>query len=152
MTETLLRYSCFRYSWRTWLVLLFIFMAPLLLNAQETEPKDTAAADESYKEDSAYQNPHKAAILSAIIPGLGQVYNKKYWKVPIVYAGFGTFAFFIHYNEKGYLKWRQAYIDYPDYARLVQMVFDAAVFVANADHAPRLDAPKPTDPHVRCRQ
>jgi hypothetical protein len=44
------------------------------------------------------------------------------------------------------------YIDYPDYARLVQMVFDAAVFVANADHAPRLDAPKPTDPHVRCRQ
>ena len=44
------------------------------------------------------------------------------------------------------------YIDYPDYARLVQMVFDAAVFVANADHAPRLDAPKPTNPHVPCRQ
>jgi hypothetical protein len=44
------------------------------------------------------------------------------------------------------------YIDYPDYARLVQMVFDAAVFVANADHAPRLDGPKPADPHVRCRQ
>jgi hypothetical protein len=44
------------------------------------------------------------------------------------------------------------YIDYPDYTRLVQMVFDAALFVANADHAPRLDAPKPTDPHVRCRQ
>ena len=44
------------------------------------------------------------------------------------------------------------YIDYPDYARLVQMVFDAAVFVANADHPPRLDGPKPTDPHVRCRQ
>jgi Peptidase family M28 len=44
------------------------------------------------------------------------------------------------------------YIDYPDYARLVQMVFDAAVFIANADHAPRLDGPKPTDPHVRCRQ
>jgi hypothetical protein len=44
------------------------------------------------------------------------------------------------------------YIDYPDYARLVQMVFDAALFVANADHAPRLDGPKPADPHVRCRQ
>ena len=37
------------------------------------------------------------------------------------------------------------YIDYPDYARLVQMVFDAALFVANADHAPRLDGPnRPT--------
>jgi putative aminopeptidase FrvX len=44
------------------------------------------------------------------------------------------------------------YIDYPDYARLTQLVFDGAVFVANADHRPRLDAPKPTDPHVRCKQ
>ena len=44
------------------------------------------------------------------------------------------------------------YIDYPDYARLTQMVFDAAVFVGNADHRPRLDAPKPTDPHVKCKQ
>jgi Peptidase family M28 len=44
------------------------------------------------------------------------------------------------------------YIDYPDYARLVQMVLDAAVFVANADHRPQLDAPKPTNPHVPCRQ
>ena len=44
------------------------------------------------------------------------------------------------------------YIDYPDYARLTQMVLDAAVFVANADHRPRLDLPKPADPHVPCRQ
>ena len=44
------------------------------------------------------------------------------------------------------------YIDYPDYSRLVQMVLDAATFVANADHRPRLDAPKPSDPHVPCRQ
>ena len=44
------------------------------------------------------------------------------------------------------------YIDYPDYARLIQLVFDAATFVANADHRPQLSAPKPTDPHVPCRQ
>ena len=44
------------------------------------------------------------------------------------------------------------YIDYPDYSRLVQMVLDAAAFVANADHRPRLDAPKPGNPHVPCRQ
>jgi len=44
------------------------------------------------------------------------------------------------------------YIDYPDYARLTQMVFDAAVSVGNADHRPRLDAPKPTNPHVPCKQ
>ena len=44
------------------------------------------------------------------------------------------------------------YIDYPDYARLARLVFDAALFVADADHAPRLDAPKPANPHVPCRQ
>jgi len=44
------------------------------------------------------------------------------------------------------------YIDYPDYARLTQMVFDGALFVANAEHAPRLDAPKPTNPHIACKQ
>jgi hypothetical protein len=44
------------------------------------------------------------------------------------------------------------YIDYSDYSRLVQMVLDAAVFVANADHRPRLDVPKPSNPHVPCRQ
>jgi hypothetical protein len=44
------------------------------------------------------------------------------------------------------------YIDYPDYVRLTKMVLDAAVFVANADHRPRLDVPKPANPHVPCRQ
>jgi hypothetical protein len=44
------------------------------------------------------------------------------------------------------------YIDYPDYARLTQLLFDGAIFVANADHAPRLSVPKPTNPHVPCRQ
>jgi len=44
------------------------------------------------------------------------------------------------------------YIDYPDYARLTKMVFDAALFVANADHRPALDVPKPANPHVPCKQ
>ena len=44
------------------------------------------------------------------------------------------------------------YIDYPDYARLTQLVFDAALFVANADHRPQLSVAKPADPHVPCRQ
>ncbi|HEY9230453.1 MAG TPA: M28 family peptidase, partial [Gemmatimonadaceae bacterium] len=44
------------------------------------------------------------------------------------------------------------YIDYPDYARLVQMVFDGLTTVANADHRPALSVPKPTSPHAGCRQ
>jgi len=44
------------------------------------------------------------------------------------------------------------YIDYPDYARLTSMVLHAAVFVADADHRPGLDVPKPVNPHVPCKQ
>jgi len=103
------------YAWRTSLVLLFVFILSAEFYAQENERVDTVVADLSFKADSAYQNPQKAAVLSAILPGLGQVYNKKYWKVPIVYAGFGTFAYFIRFNQRGYNKWKQAYIDFPDY-------------------------------------
>jgi hypothetical protein len=44
------------------------------------------------------------------------------------------------------------YIDYPDYARLTQLVFDGAIFVANAAHPPKVSMPKPSNPHVPCRQ
>ncbi len=55
-------------------------------------------------------SPAKASIFSAVIPGLGQVYNKKYWKIPIIYAGFGVFAYFINQNSTEYHKFKEAYI------------------------------------------
>jgi hypothetical protein len=54
-------------------------------------------------------SPRKAAILSAVLPGLGQAYNKKYWKIPIVYAALGTCAGFFIYNNKEYTEARNAY-------------------------------------------
>ncbi|MEO1255823.1 MAG: DUF5683 domain-containing protein [Bacteroidota bacterium] len=53
-------------------------------------------------------DPQRAALLSALFPGLGQVYNKQYWKVPIVLAGVLTFAHFIDYNNKVYHGLRNA--------------------------------------------
>ncbi len=112
MIKTLSRYNLLLIvSWRTSLVLLFVFIMAFEVKAQEPVVVDTTTYSEAYKLDSSYQNPQKAALMSAILPGLGQVYNKKYWKVPIVFAGFGTLGFFIDYNQKGYLKWRLAYID-----------------------------------------
>ncbi len=49
-------------------------------------------------------DPHKATLYSAILPGLGQVYNKKYWKVPIVYAAIGIPAYTYFYNKSWYQK------------------------------------------------
>lgn len=44
-------------------------------------------------------SPHKASIYSAILPGLGQAYNKKYWKIPIVYTGLGVTGYFLINNR-----------------------------------------------------
>lgn len=52
---------------------------------------------------------HKATIYSLILPGLGQAYNKKYWKIPIIYAGFGALAYNISINSKEERKFTEAY-------------------------------------------
>lgn len=54
-------------------------------------------------------SPSKAAFYSAILPGLGQAYNKKYWKIPIVYAAMGTGIYFYISNNKNYNRYRSAY-------------------------------------------
>lgn len=53
--------------------------------------------------------PAKAAFYSAILPGLGQAYNKKYWKIPIVYAAIGTGLYFYIDNNNIYKRYRNAY-------------------------------------------
>lgn len=54
-------------------------------------------------------SPAKAAFYSAVLPGLGQAYNKKYWKIPIVYAALGTGIYFYINNNKEYNRYRDAY-------------------------------------------
>ena len=53
--------------------------------------------------------PAKAAFYSAAFPGLGQAYNKKYWKIPIVYGAIGTALYFYFDNDKVYDRYRNAY-------------------------------------------
>jgi len=53
--------------------------------------------------------PSKAAFYSAVLPGLGQAYNKKYWKIPIVYAALGTGIYFYIDNNNEYKRYRDAY-------------------------------------------
>jgi len=53
--------------------------------------------------------PSKAAFYSAVLPGLGQVYNKKYWKVPLVLGAIGTSGYFYFNNNKKYNQYRTAF-------------------------------------------
>ncbi len=59
---------------------------------------------------SKKKNPKTASWLSAALPGAGQVYNEKYWKVPIVYGAIGTSLFQMSYNNKQYKRFLNAYI------------------------------------------
>lgn len=54
-------------------------------------------------------DPRKATFRSAVLPGWGQAYNKKYWKIPLVYGALGTCAGFFFYNKNEYVAARDAY-------------------------------------------
>ncbi|RNI22414.1 hypothetical protein EFB08_20100 [Rufibacter latericius] len=51
---------------------------------------------------SQWSRPAKAAFYSAVLPGLGQAYNKSYWKIPLVYAAGGVIGYFIYDNNRKY--------------------------------------------------
>jgi hypothetical protein len=56
-------------------------------------------------------SPGKAVLYSAILPGLGQAYNRKYWKIPIIYAGVGVITYFIIFNQQQYSLYNNALIE-----------------------------------------
>ena len=58
--------------------------------------------------------PMKATMLSAAFPGLGQIYNRKYWKIPLVYAGFGSLGYAVIFNGNLYNRYTKAYQDFTD--------------------------------------
>lgn len=59
-------------------------------------------------------NPKKALWLAIVIPGAGQIYNRKYWKLPIVYGGFVGCAYAMRWNNMMYKDYSQAYLDIMD--------------------------------------
>jgi hypothetical protein len=92
-------------------ILVLIFYP--FLNAQESKTDTITGADSTVLKHS----PRKAVIMSAVLPGLGQVYNQKYWKVPIIYAALGTLTYFIIDYNKKYNTYVNAYDDYLAYQK-----------------------------------
>jgi len=98
------------------IIVLFITFSVFQLSAQE---KDTLAfrtdniaqVNENQGDFKEYNPlaPAKAAFYSAIFPGLGQIYNKRYWKLPIVYGAIGTSVAIYIYNNDQYHRYRDAY-------------------------------------------
>jgi hypothetical protein len=95
------------------LFFIFFLLGTITCTAQQKDSlpskKDSVPAAKVDSLIKADHSPRKAAIRSAIIPGWGQVYNKKYWKVPIVYAAIGITGYIFVDNLKTYQDLRLAY-------------------------------------------
>ncbi|MCF6307865.1 MAG: DUF5683 domain-containing protein [Flavobacteriaceae bacterium] len=95
-------------------ILIFLFANSLFAQKSDTLTvveengliiKETVLEKEPYNPLA----PAKAAFYSAVLPGLGQAYNKKYWKIPIIYVGIGTGIYFYSTNNREYNRFRDAY-------------------------------------------
>lgn len=113
------------------LVLLFFFLLCLHSGFSQEEKKESEEQQHPTEIDSLAQNlegqgitiqevtyekkkinplaPSKAAFYSAIFPGLGQIYNKRYWKAPLVYGAIGTGIYVYSFNNTQYRRARDAF-------------------------------------------
>ena len=62
---------------------------------------------ETFEDPFPNHSPAKASIYSAVLPGLGQAYNKQYWKIPLIYSGAIAIGYFINFNHQQYVNFRR---------------------------------------------
>ncbi|HLG39666.1 MAG TPA: DUF5683 domain-containing protein [Chitinophagaceae bacterium] len=86
-----------------------VFAQQVTVDSNKTIVTTTDTAKNGVVKKAKVYDPKKAVIRSAIFPGLGQIYNKKYWKLPIVYGALGISAGVFFYNLKNYKDTRFAY-------------------------------------------
>lgn len=90
------------------------------LLAQSKDSTESKRQEKSIKKETHVRNPKKASLYSAALPGAGQIYNRKYWKLPIVYGAMATTVYLYFDNRRYYVDYRDAYLnelnqDDPDY-------------------------------------
>ncbi len=92
-----------------YILLLTFLLGNATLFAQTELGQDLRVSDTIKKSKINMLAPSKAAFYSTVFPGLGQVYNKKYWKLPLVYGALGTTIYFYISNNNKYHAYRDAY-------------------------------------------
>jgi len=68
-----------------------------------------SVADALIVKTKGKHSPATATILSALVPGMGQVYNQKLWKVPVVYGGIASLYYIVDFNQRGFVFFKTAY-------------------------------------------
>ncbi|MFN5460330.1 MAG: DUF5683 domain-containing protein [Bacteroidota bacterium] len=87
-----------------------IFAISLLYSSFFSAQDKVAQKDSIKKEKSTWSPAKKTTFYSAVLPGLGQIHNKKYWKVPVIYALMGGAGYFIFRNHIQYKEFQNAII------------------------------------------
>jgi hypothetical protein len=90
-----------------------MFILQLLCNQQNSFAQDTIPVTKHVRH-RFQPEPLKATMLAVVFPGLGHIYNRKYWKIPLVYVGFGGLIYSVGYNSSNYTKYMMAYQDFTD--------------------------------------
>ena len=97
-------------------VIFIVLLFSSQLFAQEADSLIIQTVEESVSSDTVaplnvvkIHSPKKAAWMSAVLPGLGQGYNKKYWKIPVIYAGFVGASYGINYHYVFFKQYRDEY-------------------------------------------
>lgn len=90
-------------------ILILLFLGNTFVLGQEKKEQNLLSKDTIKSKEINPLAPAKAAFFSAIVPGLGQAYNKKYWKIPIVYGAIGSSLYYYSWNNKKYQEFRDAY-------------------------------------------
>lgn len=89
-------------------------------------------------------SPKKASIYSALFPGLGQIYNGKYWKLPIIYGGFAGLIYGFSWNNNLYNDYFQAYRTISQYSSPAQLTAKDKQYLDNFINNPSIDLTNPT--------
>ena len=87
----------------------YIFAQEVITDTLKTEKDIVAEIEKLNKNKPLILDPRKAGWKSAILPGLGQYYNRKYWKIPIVWGAIGTGIGFIIWNNNQYVRYKNAF-------------------------------------------
>ena len=98
---------------KTFHKILIILILHLFCIQQNMFAQDTVAVAKPVKHKFKPETL-KATMMAVAFPGLGQIYNRKYWKIPLVYAGFGGLIYSASFNSKNYNLYMKAYQDFTD--------------------------------------
>ncbi|MCX6255170.1 MAG: DUF5683 domain-containing protein [Bacteroidia bacterium] len=85
----------------------------LFCNQQNIFAQDTIPVNKPVRH-RFQPEPLKATMMAVVFPGLGQIYNRKYWKIPLVYAGFGGLIYSVGFHSSNYNMYMKAYQDFTD--------------------------------------